>query len=275
MAGRVPVQVDRGDACNRPVPVLDHAQAARAPVRLQRLSGPRVDLRLHALGPPSGVAVEPVGDVGACHVHDRPQERGRTVGGHQTEGVVGVQVGDEDVVDVRGRQARRPEVVEQVTRARAQGGARTGVDQHGAAGGREQEGVDRGQQVALGREEPVGEEVGEALGPFPVHVRGEDRQRAVPDRRDDGRADPGPGEARGLDGGWEDRDRHTSIVRAAAAAYHTTSWVGRTRGPADGRAPRRPSPGQAGVSSPPVAARARSSRAATSCQLARFQNAFT
>ena len=117
MARGVPVEIDRGHPLHRLLTEDEGGQAASRLIRRQSLHGPPVDLRLHALSSRSDGAIQPVSRLGCGHMHGRRGKACVPIRGHQTEGVIGVQVRDEDVIDLFRPESGGTEVVQQMTDA--------------------------------------------------------------------------------------------------------------------------------------------------------------
>ena len=136
-----------------------------------RLGG--LDVGAHGLGRVLGVAVDPEGDLVGVGGEGCAGEHGGAVGGGEPGAVVGVEVGEEDEVDVAGLDAGGGEVGEQAAAGGAHGAGGTGVDEGGVARGLDDEGVDG--QAGGGPAEAGGEEGG---GLFRGDV-GQDVEREV------------------------------------------------------------------------------------------------
>lgn len=137
-----------------------------------------MDLLLHAFRLRRQLLVEPVVDFGTCDVDGGPGVDGLAVVGDQTAAVVGVEMGDQDVLDVLRRDPGGGQRLGQVTGVGAERAAAAGVDEDAPTAVLDEEGDDGRMEVALLREAGVGQAADLALR-CTVQVLGEDGDESV------------------------------------------------------------------------------------------------
>ncbi|KUL69223.1 hypothetical protein ADL34_30825 [Streptomyces sp. NRRL WC-3605] len=159
-----------------------------------------MDLLLDAHRLRRQLLVEPVLGFGTCDVDGGPGVDGLAIVGDETATVIGMEMGDEDVLDVLRGDPGGTERLAQVPGVGAECAAAAGVDEDAPAVVLDEEADDGRMGVAVLREVGVGQAAADLALRLTVQVLGEDGDESVVQGGDQEASEPEPLEAGGLTG---------------------------------------------------------------------------